>query len=219
MGKAGRFGPEGAWTAPEGARGDTLPTAEASETAARSAPAAAAARPLAPLGARLRLAAPEARRPSEPKRRSFPDPGNRAEASARDAQGSAAAGAPSPAPPFPARGLHDGLISLPGAGPDRPANRLEAIPNEAQEASGASEREAPRAPRPDASPRLAARRGEAAAPSAPAPGRAGRRRRQPRPGRDAGAQTPTRSAILTRGVRDGADGRKPGGAGAGDPSV
>jgi integrase len=210
MRKAGKFGPEGAWTAPEGARGDTLPTAEASETAARSAPAAAAARPLAPLGARLRLAAPEARRPSEPKRRSFPDPGNRAEASARDAQGSAAAGAPSPAPPFPARGLHDGLISLPGAGPDRPANRLEAIPDEAQEASGASEREAPRAPRPDASPRLAARRGEAAAPSAPARAAPVGADGSHAPD-DAGAQ-PDPKRDPHRGVRDGADGRKPGGA-------
>jgi len=92
--------PEGAWTAPEGARGDAMMTAEASENAARSAPAdAAAARPLAPLGAGLRSAAPQAPGPPDPKRRSFPDPGNGAEASARDASGSASAGAPSPAPP------------------------------------------------------------------------------------------------------------------------
>src|SRR5580700_3754197 len=39
MEKARKFGPEGAWTAPEGPRGDALQTAEASENAARSAPA------------------------------------------------------------------------------------------------------------------------------------------------------------------------------------
>jgi integrase len=156
MEKARKFGPEGAWTAPEGPRGDALQTAEASENAARSAPAdAAAARPLAPLGARLRAAAPQAPGPSDPKRRSFPDPGNGAEASARDASGSASAGAPSPAPSFPPRGLHSWLTSLPGAGPARPANRQEDIPDEAQGASGASEREAPQVPGPDASPRPA----------------------------------------------------------------
>jgi integrase len=190
-----KSGPEGAWTAPEGARGDALLTAEASENAARSAPAAAA-RPFAPLGARLRLAAPEARGPSDPKRRSFPDPGNRAEASARDAEGSAAAGAPSPAPPFPARGLHDGLISLPGAGPDRPANRPEAIPDEAQGASGASEREAPRAPRPDARPR----------PAPPAPIGADRSPAS------AGGAPPDPERGRHGGVRDGPDGRKREGA-------
>jgi integrase len=75
--------------------------AEASENAARSAgsDAAAAARPLARLGAGLRSAAPQAPLPSDPKRRSSADPGDRAEASASDGSGSAAAGAPSPAPP------------------------------------------------------------------------------------------------------------------------
>ena len=209
MRKAGKFGPQGAGTAPEDARGDTLLTAEASETAARSAPAAAAAaRPLAPLGARLRLAAPEARRPSEPKRRSFPDPANRAEASPGDAAGSATAGAPSPAPPFPAHGLHGGLIGLQGAGPDRAANLPEAIADKAQGASGASESEAPRAPGLDASRGPPARRGEAAAPNAPdllalVGG----------DGRPAGAGAPSGSKRGPhRGVRDGADGRKPEGA-------
>ena len=74
--------------------------AEASENAARSAPgAAAAARPLAQLGGGLRSAAPQAPGPSDPKRRPFPDAGNRAEASASGASRPAAAGAPSPAPP------------------------------------------------------------------------------------------------------------------------
>jgi integrase len=38
MRKVGKFGPEGAWTAPEGPRGDAPETAEASENAARSGP-------------------------------------------------------------------------------------------------------------------------------------------------------------------------------------
>jgi integrase len=170
--------------------------AEASENAARSAPGDAAARPLAPLGAGLRSAAPQAPRPSDPKRRSFPDPGNRAEASARDASGPAAAGAPCPAPPFPVRGLHDGLTSLPGAGPDRPANRPEDIPDEAQGASGASESGAPRAPGLDASPR----------PAPPAPVGADRSPAS------AGGAPPDPKRDPHRGVRDGADGRKREGA-------
>jgi integrase len=169
--------------------------AEASENAARSAGSdAAAARPLARLGAGLR--APQAPGPSDPKRRSSADPGDRAEASAREGSGSAAAGAPSPAPPFPARGLHDGLISLPGAGPDRPANRPEAIPDEAQGASGASEREAPRAPRPDARPR----------PAPPAPIGADRSPAS------AGGAPPDPERGRHGGVRDGPDGRKREGA-------
>src|ERR1700722_2968161 len=81
--------------APDGA----LDPAEASENAP-PAPAgdAAAAHPLAQLGAGLQSAAPQAPGPSDPKRRSFPDPGNRGEASASDELGCAAAGAPSPAP-------------------------------------------------------------------------------------------------------------------------
>jgi integrase len=196
----------------EGAGGAALQTAEASENAAPSAPSDAATAPalLAPLGAGLRSAAPQAPGPSDTKRRSFPDPANRAEASASGASGSAAAGAPSPAPRFPARGLHDRLSSLPGAGPDRPADRLEDIPDRAQEASGASEREAPEAAGPDASPRLAAGRGHAAAPSAPAlPAPVGADG-GPAPA-DAGAP-PDPKRGPHRGVRDGAEDRKPEGA-------
>jgi hypothetical protein len=48
MRKAGKFGPEGAWTAPEGARGDTLRTAEASENAPPAPAGSAAPPPLPP---------------------------------------------------------------------------------------------------------------------------------------------------------------------------
>jgi integrase len=204
-----KSGPEGAWTPPEGAGGAALQTAEASENAARRSTAAAPA-PVALFGAGLRSAAPQAPGPSDPKRRSSPDPAKRAEASASDASGSAAAGAPSAAPPFPARGLHDGLISLPGAGPDRPANRLEDIPDQAQGACGASEREGPQAPGPDASPWLAARRGHAAAPSAPALATRVGADGSHAPA-DAGAQ-PDPKRDPHRGVRDGAEDRKPEGA-------
>src|SRR3984885_11336292 len=149
MEKAQKCDPQRSSTPPEWARKEALEIVEASENAARSAASDAAAA-LAPPGARLRAAAPQAPGPSDPKRRSFPDPGNRAEASARGASRPAAAGAPSPAPSFPPRGLHSGLISLPGAGPGRPANRPEDIPDEAQGATGASESEAPQ----DSSPRL-----------------------------------------------------------------
>jgi integrase len=204
-----KFGPEGSRRRPEDAPRGAHAPAEASEKAARRSSGDAPAE-VATLGAGLRSAAPQAPGPSDPTRRSSPDPGNRAEASATDASASAAAGAPSAAPPFPARGLHDGLISLPGAGPDRPANRLEDIPDQAQGASGASEREAPEAPGPGASPWLAARRGHAAALSAPvvatrvgadgchAPADAGS---QPDPKRGPHG-----------GVRDGAEDRKPEGA-------
>jgi hypothetical protein len=195
MRNAAKSGPKAPSTAPNDAPEAAFDPAEASENAARSAGSdAAAARPLARLGAGLR--APQAPGPSDPKRRSSADPGDRAEASAREGSGSAAAGAPSPAPPFPARGLHDGLISLPGAGPDRPANRPEAIPDEAQGASGASEREAPRAPRPDARPR----------PAPPAPIGADRSPAS------AGGAPPDPERGRHGGVRDGPDGRKREGA-------
>jgi integrase len=190
-----KSGPEGAWTAPEWAEKGASKIAEASEKAARSAPADAAfARPLAQLGAGLRSAAPQAPRPSDPKRRPFPDARNRAEASASGASRPAAAGASSPAPSFPPRGLHDGLISLPRAGPDRPANRPEDIPDEAQGASGASESGAPRAPGPDASP----------GPAPPAPVGA------PAPADAAAPSDPKRGPH--GGVRSGAEHRKPEGA-------
>jgi integrase len=153
MKKAQKFDPLGPSTRPEWAGKEASEIAKVSGNAARSARSDAAAAP-APLAAGLRSAALEAPGPSDPKRRSSADPGNRAEASASDAAGSAAAEASSPAPPFPARGLYDGLISLPGAGPDRPANPPEDIPDEAQGATGASESEAPQ----DSSPRLPARR-------------------------------------------------------------
>ena len=211
MGKAGKFGAEGTWTAPEDAGGDAPQTAEASENAARSAGShAAAPRPLARLGAGLQSAAPQALAPSDPKRRSSGDPGNRAEAVANDASGSASAGAPSAAPPFPTGGLHDVLISLRGAGPDRPANRPEDIPDQAQGASGASEREGPQAPGPDASPRLAARRGLAAAPSASTLTTRVGADGSHAPA-DAGAQ-PDPKRRPHGGVRDGAEDRKPEGA-------
>jgi integrase len=141
--------------------------ADASENAPRSAPSDTAAQ-VAQLGAGLRLAAHQAPGPSDPKPCSSPDPGTRAEASASDASGFALAGAASPAPRFLARGLNDELAGLSGAGPDRPANRLEDIAGEARGASGALEREAPEASSPDANPRLAARRRHVVAPSAPA---------------------------------------------------
>jgi integrase len=100
VGNGRKFDPQGPSTPPEWAGREAWEIAEASESAARSARSdAAAARPLARLGAGLRSAAIQAAGPSDPKRRSFPDPGNRAEASAGDASGSASAGAPSPAPP------------------------------------------------------------------------------------------------------------------------
>ena len=191
--KAQNSGPEGALTPPEGAGGDALQTAEASENAGRSAPAdpASASAQVAPLGGGLRLAAPQALAPSDPKPRPFPDPGNRAETSASGASRPAAAGAPSPAPSFPPRGLHSGLTSLPGAGPGRPANLPEDIPDEAQGASGASESGALRAPGPDASP----------GPALPAPVGAA----------DAGAPSDPKRGPNGR-VRSGAQDQKPEGA-------
>ena len=192
MRKAGKFGPEGARTAPEGARGDALLTAEASENAARNAPAAApAARPLAPLGARLRLAAPEARGPSDPKRRSSADPGNRAEASARDGWGSAAVGAPSPALPAFAGAAAAGtpakrsrIASFSAAGHAREARRAKASEDQPPSPAVGSNAPALRAPI------------GADSRSAPA---------------DAGAQFDSKRGPHG-GVRDGADGRKPEGA-------
>jgi len=99
MGKGGKSGPHAPASRLREALEGAFDAAEASENTARSAPAdAAAARPLAQLGARLRSAAAQAPGPSDPKRRPFPDPGNRAEASTSGASRPAAAGAPSPAP-------------------------------------------------------------------------------------------------------------------------
>jgi integrase len=208
MRKAGKFGPEGSRTAPEGAGRDAPETAEASEAAAQSARSDAAQ--LGQLAGGLRSAAPQAPRPSDQKRRSPRSLAVGGDGSAGDASGSASAGEPPLAPPFPTRGLHDGLISLPGAGPDRSADLLEDIPDEAQGASCASESEAPQAPGPHASPRLPARWGQAAAPSASA--------LAARVGGD-GSHAPADARAQSDpkrdphgGVRDGADGRKPEGA-------
>ena len=99
MGKARKFDPQGPSTPPEGAEKEAWEIAEASENAARSARSdAAAPRPLARLGAGLRSAAIQAAGPSDPKRRSFADPGNRAEASAERRVGVRLGGGPLPCP-------------------------------------------------------------------------------------------------------------------------
>ena len=99
-GKSRKFGPEGAWTAPEGAGGDAPETAEASENAGRSARSdEAAALPARPAWRwpavgrtpSLRAIGPE----GAPAARLL----DRAEASDSDASGRC--GAPSPTPPFP----------------------------------------------------------------------------------------------------------------------
>src|SRR5580692_12743766 len=163
--------------------------AEASENAARSAPgAAAAARPLARLGARLR--APQAPGPSDPRWRSSADPGDRAEASASDGSGSAAAGAPSPAPP-----------ELAGAAAAGTPAKLGAIAS----SGPAAQAWGPRRPKVAED-----RRDQAAGPSAPAPpAPVGADRRHAPPDGDA---PPDPKRDPHRGVRDGADGRKPEGA-------
>jgi integrase len=206
---AAKSGPETLSGHPEAAPEAAFDGSEASENAARSPASDAATAPalLAPPGAGPQSAAPQAPGPSDPKRRSFPDPGNRAEASASGASGSAVAGAPSPAPRFPARGLHDRLTSLPGAGPNCRANLPGDIPDRAQGASGASEREAPEAPGPDASPRLAAGRGHAAAPSASALAARVGGDGSAAPA-DAGAQ-PDPKRDPHGGVRSGAEDREP----------
>jgi integrase len=191
MRNAGKFGPEGARTAPEGAANDAPKAPEASENAARSAPADAAARPLAQLGAGLRSAAPQAPGPSDPTRRSFPDPGNRAEASARDASGSASAGARSPAPPESASAAAAGTPAKLGpilsSGP----------PTQAWGARHAQASE-DRAPSPAVGSNAPALPAPVGADDSPAPAGAGA---QPDPKRGRHA-----------GVRDGAEGRKPEGA-------
>src|ERR1700722_11537221 len=110
MKKARKCDPQGRSTPPEWAGKEALAIAEASANAARSPRSdAAAARALAQLGARLGSAAPQAPGPSDPKRRSFPDPGTRAEASARAAP--------------PARALQGSLRRSGLAFPGSPARR------------------------------------------------------------------------------------------------
>jgi integrase len=189
-----KSGPEGSRTAPEGAGRDAPETAEASGNAARSARSEAAApRPLAPVGAGLRSAAPQAPGPSDPRWRSSADPGNRAEASAGDALGSASAGAPSSAPP-----------EFTGAATAGTPAKLGPIfsSSPAVQAWGP-----PRAKAPED------RRGQAAAPSAPAlPASVGADGR-PAPA-DAGAESDPKRGPH-RGVGDGAEDGKPEGAALG----
>jgi integrase len=184
-----KSGLEGAWTAPEGAANDAPKAPEASENAARSARSEAAApRPLAPVGAGLR--APQAPGPSDPRWRSSADPGDRAEASASDGSGSAAAGAPSPAPP-----------ELAGAAAAGTPAKLGAIAS----SGPAAQAWGPRRPKVAED-----RRDQAAGPSAPAPpAPVGADRRHAPPDGDA---PPDPKRDPHRGVRDGADGRKPEGA-------
>jgi integrase len=210
MRKAGKFGPVRPSERPKDTLAVASDAAEASENAGRSARSdVAAARPLARLGAGLQSTAPQASAPSDPKRRPPLRLLDGAGASDSDASGPAA-GVPSPTPPFPARGVHGRLISLPRAGPDRPTNRPEDMPDEAPGASGVSGREAPQVQGRDASPRLAAQRGHAAAPSALALATRVGAEGGHAPA-DADAQTdPKRDPH--GGVRHGADERKPEGA-------
>ena len=169
---------------PEDALAVASDAAEASENAARSAPAATAARPLAPVGSALRPAAPQAPGPSDPKRRSSADPGDRPEASASDAAGCAAAGAPSPAPPESA-----------GAAAAATGATLGPIVSSGRAARAWGQRH------------VEARRDQATAPRAaalPAPvGADG----GPAPAGTGAPSDPKRDPHA--GVRDGADGRKP----------
>jgi integrase len=191
MRKAGKFGPEGSQPAPEGAGGDAQETAEASENAARSAPAeAAAARPLAQLGAALRSAAPQAPGPSDPKRRPSAVPGNGAEASDRDESGSDPVEAPSSAPAEVA-----GAVA---AGTSETLGHIASFSG-AAEASGPRNASAPEAQRdPVAALSASARRDWVGAAGGSAP---------------AGAGAPSEpGGNLHEGARDGAYGRKPEGA-------
>src|SRR5580698_8180605 len=168
MRKAGKFGPQGAGTAPEGAREDTLRTAEASETAARRSSAAAPA-PLDAIDAGLGSAAPQA--PGHPLLRLL----DGAVASDSDASGSAAAGAPSPAPPELAGAAAAGTPAnlgpiastgpAPPAWPPRPARRRRAARPEAR----SSPRRPGRRGRPEAGRRGAGDPGSRRQPPCPAP--------------------------------------------------
>jgi integrase len=188
-----KSGPEGAWTPPEWAEKGASKIAEASENVARSAgsDAAAALAPRVRLGAGLGSAPPQAPGPSDPKRRSSPDPAIRGEASASDAEGSAAAGAPRPAPPE----------SAGAAAAETPA-KLDPILSSgpAAQAWGARRAQASedRAPSPAVGSNAPALPAPVGADGSPASAGAGAQR-DPERGRHAG-------------VRDGADGRKPEGA-------
>jgi integrase len=179
------FGPMAPSERPEDALAVASDVAEASENVVRAANLSQGSPvPLAPLGAGLRSAAPQARGPSDPTRRSFPDPGNRTEASASGASGPAAAGAPSPAP-----------FELAGAAPAGTPAKLgpSASANLAARAWGARDAKASED-----------RRGQAAAPSAPAlPAPVGG---GPAPADGGAPSDPKRSRH--GGVWDGAEDRK-----------
>src|ERR1700722_13124651 len=188
-----KSGPEGAWTPPEWAEKGASKIAEASENVARSAgsDAAAALAPRVRLGAGLGSAPPQAPGPSDPKRRSSPDPAIRGEASASDAEGSAAAGAPRPAPPQVAGAAAgdspaklDPILSSGPAAQAWGARRAQAWEDRALSPAVGSN--APALPAPVGADRSPASAGAGA-------------QRDPERGRHAG-------------VRDGADGRKPEGA-------
>jgi integrase len=190
MRKAGKFGPESSWKGPEDASRDAHDAVEASENVVRAANLSEGSPvPLAPLGG-LRSAAPQAPGPSAPKRRSSADLGNRAEASASGASGPAAARAPSRAQPELAGAAVAGTPAKLGQA---------SVSNPAAEAWGARHAQASED-----------RRGQAGAPSAPAlPARVGA---------DGSAAPPDNGAPCDpkrgphRGVRSGAEDRKPEGA-------
>jgi integrase len=95
VGNGRKFGSVGPSERPKDTLAVAYDAAEASENVVRAASLSEGSLvSLALFGAGLRPAAPQAPGPSDPERRSSADPGNRAEASDRDA-----AGAPSPAPP------------------------------------------------------------------------------------------------------------------------
>jgi integrase len=189
MGKAGKFGLEGAWTPPESAGGDALLVAEASENAARRSSAAAPA-PLDAIGAALGSAAAQAPGPSDPKGHPLLRLLDGAGASDSDASRSASAGAPSPA-------LSEFAGATPAGTPAKPGSVASANP--AAQARGARHAKASED-----------RRGQAAAPSAPA---------LPAPvGADGGPAPPDGGTPSDpkrgphRDVRDGAEDRKREGA-------
>jgi integrase len=183
-----KFGPEGFRRRPEDAPRGAHALTEASEKAARRSSGDAPAQ-VATLGAGLRSAAPQARGPSDPTRPFSPDPGNRVRASASDASGPAAAGAPSRAQPE--------LAAAAGETPAKWGRIASSSP--AAQAWGPCHAKTPED-----------RRDQAVAPSAPAlPARVNADGSAASAG--AGAPSdPKRS--LHEGARDGVEDRKPEGA-------
>ena len=188
MGKAANSASETPAARPKDAPEAAFDAAGASENAP-PAPAEGAEPPplLPPLGAGLRSIPPQAPEPSDPKRRASADPGNRAEASPGDASGSTSAGAPSRAQP-----------EFAGAAAAETPAKLGPIAS----SGPAAQAWGPRRPKVAED-----RRDQAAGPSAPAPVGADRRRAPPD-----GDAPPDPKRDPHRGVRDGADGRKPEGA-------